>query len=370
MSDIINEPVVVPILEFDPDRLVFGDVYMTKKGPKLAPVSYRDSSDNQVKSQVLIHLPSSSGVIFPSHKYNQAQTDEFFDGYQCFYNLTSMKTIDDPTNEEKETMEVLDRIYARVIKYIHEQALKDQERESRDEETLLDPILIAGKKLEKYVRPIYGHPTKRDSNKKKIIKKDKPKQINKLKLLTEGEGNQLKCLCEIYGPGDIALHPKQIVSKPGKMEILMEFKYIFFGGHGSDPYKASCQFGAYNINYVPGGSRPPVKRLLPKNTAKVSMGDIDQVSTGEEDDEDIPEGFLNPNGSGEVVNAKSELLSKNASGNESGNESETEANPEEHDSRAERARVKPKSSQSETKTETKQTKLRTKRKPKSKQTEE
>ena len=193
-------------------------------------------------------------------------------GVQICYSLTSMQTIDSPTEEEQAFKDLIDGLYECAIEHAKEEASRKP--------PLIPPVSKAAIKAiddddyTKAVKPPYSRPKDQNTGKPRS---DRPYQIY-VKLVTQGgkDGKPLRVLTPFYGPKDKKQNPLKYLNVPCMITPLFRFDGIYWGQHGNDsPYGASLRFILVSANVVPvsASSALPSMRMLPKNTAVVEDDD-------------------------------------------------------------------------------------------------
>lgn len=176
-------------------------------------------------------------------------------GYQVTYGVTSFFTKDEPTEEEKYFISVLDK----MMKKSKQKTVEFSKEVDSEGESVLPPPTVnavnGGK--DDWFKPVYAFPdmeNPKNPKGKKIPDKDKPQRMY-VKLITSGRDATLKVHTKVYD-GEETINVADIVNgdSQGACEIEPVFKVesIYFGPHGSTkPYGASLQFRLDQCNYYP-----------------------------------------------------------------------------------------------------------------------
>ena len=258
------------------------------------------------KLRIIFQLPKEStlGILgcWPMGMLEAEQTLDNIEGLQVLYPMTSLNTIDSPSEDEKKTTFLFDKTRELTANAMKLFCTKDETgivklagnpaqgaySVARDNGNILDAV-----------KPNYDWAYEKQGD-KKIPDKKKPKRAY-LKLDTKGTGSKLKCLTKIYGPGDKEVHYTKYMCRPpeyprGDSELAIEFDSIFWGAHGPESgYGGSCKFKIYEMNFTPeSASNANRTRVLSPNTA---------VDGNESTSDDDKEGssFQSPLGTGQVI---------------------------------------------------------------------
>ncbi len=206
---------------------------------------------------------------------------ENLEGFQVCYPMTSLKTINNPTDEERATKQIMDDAFDITV-----DALKRFCEVAREDRLVPSPTYSAystaarDKDWDYAVKRPYEHASSNDKSGKKIKDLSKPRRTY-LKFATKGKGAKITCETQIYGPGDKLVTPYHYMSKPGgnsirgDSDIVIIWDNIFWGAHGRSSHGASLRFRVAQMNFTPtAGTTLTTRRLLPPNTTPAEL-DID-----------------------------------------------------------------------------------------------
>lgn len=205
-------------------------------------------------------------------------------GYQFKYFMTSQKTMDNPTDEEKATMKMFDQIQKKVYecgkKFIeHDDDLmaegKKEKLPSNCRGSFLSGESMAKKNkdyISRIIKPVYCKPFKRGT---KIIDDTKPfqlyakcsgfvkngKPIVYTSFYRNGGKNKINVtdLVSVWDNGSC------IKSMWGEIDPVLYVKAVFWGGHMTQPFCGSVQIETYEANYYPSSSSQERKRVTEEN---------------------------------------------------------------------------------------------------------
>lgn len=248
--------------------------------------------------------------VYPMSTADEDKRIENMTGMQICYPLTSMTTIDNPVEKEKQTKEVFDTIYECSWDNMVEQCNPDIESEERKVPPPSYNSYIAatsGKTLRKNeaFKPPYSFPLvkSKENSKKKVEDRSKPQRAY-IKLMTKGEGRKMKFHTHLYGPGDKKESPFKYIDKKGKVTPVMKWEGIYWGAHGVKPYGASIQLRISEMNYTPLTDGGPKRRMLGRNTAPIPEDESSgsENEGGYEDGNEHEEGFAQPGDSQDQMN--------------------------------------------------------------------
>lgn len=273
-------------------------------------------------------------AVYPVGTAKEDKHLENIVGLQICYPLTGMKTIENPTKDEKYIQRVFQALW---------QVAWDKMQVECEKEELLVPnptynsYLAAQKRKnpEMAVKPVFAFPQKTDpkNSKKKVEDRSKPRRVY-AKLLTKGNGRKMRCITQIYGPGD-----KQdktglrYMDKRGKVHPLFKWEGVFWGSHGQKaPYGASIRLRIAQMNFTPQSEGVPKRRMLAPNSAPPeeddSSDDEGAFSAGGSHDDagGEDEGFAQP---GDDENPMDALDGSDEEGSGSGGQEEADESDEE-----------------------------------------
>ena len=216
-------------------------------------------------------------------------------GLQMCYPLTGMKTIENPTKDEKYTQRILEALWGATWKKMQEEC---EMEELRVPNPSYNSYLAAVKRKnpEYAVKPVFAFPQKIDpkNSTKKIEDRSKPRRVF-IKFRTKGEGRKMRCFTQIYGPGDRQDKTGlKYFNVRGRVHPVIKWAGVFWGSHGQKAsHGASVRLRVEQMNYTPLADEIPKRRMLPSNSAPP----IEEDNSDNEDRYDSTgedEGFENP----------------------------------------------------------------------------
>jgi len=288
MNRRVDKEIFVAIGEFDSSKVVIEEpTSFQVKGKENISVTQSDIFYlNDKNEKCTFYLGAEEQTCFGVNRMydmqKKVEIPENIVGYQICYPMTSMKTIDEPTENEKYMIETFD-------------ALRNLAIEEARKESVLDALPDACKSLlripEEGVKPIYAPKKQPDPLNPKKKKDDltKPKRAY-IKLISKG-GDRV--ITSFYGPGDVKESPLKYLDQRGKIKPCFKVDSIYWGAHASSAYGASVKLLIAEANYTPlGDDGVPKKRYLGKNTAplsaegnsyKIGVQKLSLVDDGEEE---------------------------------------------------------------------------------------
>jgi len=298
---------------FDPKRLRITSPGQYIKGRTIVTSVGRYLNDKGEACEPYFEIANQTCFLALSYLENKPKEPEYVNGIKLTYYLTSQDTVKSPTTDEAYTKKIFDGIADFNWKiYEYEASL------SREKRTIPDmsrnAYMAAKEEGREYaLKPVYEQGNKLDDNKKPIKKnnknvKDADSQLRTyLKFLTYGEGRDMTCKTQVYGPGNVmdktgmkyALADKDGKTKPGLAEPVLLWKGIFWGSHGStQPWGASTQFAVHEVNWTPISFGNGQTRFLKENTALPEEAASDEESSELEGENTE---FQNPEDDGKSV---------------------------------------------------------------------
>ena len=290
-----KEILVFP-LEFDATRLVYhppvtqkfniggADVEVTN-----APIRYLDDNDDECRLFLKAPKQRITGIwhVYPFSLAKEEQTPDKATGMQITYPMTSLATINSPTEEEQAYMDARHAIWQGAVDQGTALAEAD---EPIIPGVSVNSFLAAAKKGDytKAVKYPFEHP----KDDKKKLDTSKPKR-QYIKLCTNGTGETLKATTKFYGPGNKAVNPARYVGVNGEFEGCIGIESVYYGTQGpTAPQGASIKMRVGEANFTPitSSGGVPSKRMLGANSAPAEE---DDESSGEGDIHDS-EGFEKP----------------------------------------------------------------------------
>ena len=301
-----EKAVFVPIGEFDSTRLVLEEpqerkskngefTWFTSKG-------YYKTDDGE-NANLYFQLPKQFffgfNAIYPTGMKDQDKSIEKLEGLQICYLLTSMNTIENPTEEEQYAIDTLQAIWHLTVERMKEFC--------NDEDIVLPGVTESAyfnaKAKDDFtiaVKPPFSHPFRKEKGKngkdKSIEDTTKPKRTY-IKLETFDKGRSMKCNTLVHGPGDVTLNPLKYLDTRGDIIPVIRWNGAYYGAHGKRSWGASLTLRLSECNYIPRKRGGPPRRMLETNTAPIELLNDAESSfpspVGESDGED--EGFEDEN---------------------------------------------------------------------------
>jgi len=288
--------------DFDPSRVVVHDpvknefkIGETKIVTTTSTGKYLN--DEGVECTLYVMAPEQNS-FGPSYNYPMGTNEddkvpENAKGLQICYPMTSLATVQDPTDSEAAFKNVIMGLWQAAVDKGREEAEKD---EPAIPGVSVNSFTAAAKKgtWEKAVKIPFSHP--RNKEDKKTLDKTKPETMY-VKLVTSGQGPALKALTPFYGPGDKKMNAIAFVDVRGKIVPCFMWEGVYYGAHGPEaPHGASLRFKLVEANYTPQSvSSLPQHRMLSKNSAPAEDDDVyppSRPSPAREEGEDT--GFAAP----------------------------------------------------------------------------
>jgi hypothetical protein len=305
--------IYIPIGTCDKTRLVVKDpiTHSFKKGNTdvewcTSEGRYIDDNGNECEAYFELPEQFSFGIngCYPMGTEKEDQDEDNISGLQVCYPITNMKTMENPTKSEQAAQYIFDCLAEVTWDKLVEQC--DPEIDG-DERKVPMPTYNSylgatrGSSVNKSaaVKPPYAYPMAIvKGQKKKVEDRSKPQRAY-IKLVTKGTGRSLRCITQIYGPGDKKVSPFKYIEVRGKLVPVMKWDGVFWGSHGQ---KSSCgasvRLRVSEMNFTPTTEGGPKRRMLGPNTA---IPEEDDDSDDEEEDRknlgnEKDEGFVNPMG--------------------------------------------------------------------------
>lgn len=241
-------------------------------------------------------------------KKNEPKTIHNLTGYQICYPLTSLETKDNPSDYERATKEIFDRIWEKTLAAMKKFCVGEDgngEQHANLPAAAYSSYIAAerkgkGKDWSAAIKPVYEYAKQVDEKTKKTI--DGTIDISKpqrtyIEFKTYGEGDKLKNYTNVYGPGDRLVQPIKYMAfgdkfHKGIAHPVIAWTHIFWGSHSSKKtYGGSSKIVVSEMNFEPiSDNRGPSFRMLPPNRAV----DLDERGSGsghEGDDNNNSHGF-------------------------------------------------------------------------------
>ena len=294
MSRTVEKHCFVPVGEFDINRLIIESPVRNsfKRGNSeiewwTSPVYYTNGKGEKCKLMMEFPKQFTFGINsnYPMGCAEEDKTADKRNGLQICYPLTSLDTVNNPTDDEQYTIDTFDKLWNAVWKKMEEEAEKD-------EPTIPDPSCNAylgaqkRNKPEYAIKPIATFPrvpktSPLAQNGKRPFDKTKPKRTY-VKLMTKGSGTKLRCDTQIFGPGNkLDKTGLKFEDVKGYVHPVFYIQGIYWGSHGQTSYGASLTIRVAQMNFEPKESAAPMVQLLPPNNA----APIDEDDNSDEEPE-------------------------------------------------------------------------------------
>lgn len=289
--------IFVPLGEFDPARLEVGPpvTHTFKKGDQ--NISWTTSpgfylNEDGEKCVPYFELPEAYcfGVNekYPIGTSKDDQTPENISGYQVCYPLTSLATIENPSDDEKYARTLLTSLRESIWEAMQRECELDDEERTVPAPTYNSYLgATKGKRInpDYAIKPIYSFPMVQEG-KRKVEDRSKPERIY-IPLITSGSGRKLRNHTRIHGPGDKKLNVRQCVNVSGRCHPVVRWDGAFWGPHCQKTYGGSTRLKLSEMNFTPRTAGTSTRRMLNPNTAPPQEEDFS-------DDEDSS--FHDPRG--------------------------------------------------------------------------
>ena len=218
------------------------------------------------------------------------RTEEDLKGWQICYNLNSIKTVENPTEEEIHSRNMLEELHALAVEKFIEECSKPKKERKVPPASLGSYNNIMAEPEEdrdwdEGVKRLFSWPYKEGT---KIPDKDKPPR-SYIKLITSGSGRKLRVITDIRGPGGKKKSPNSYEGVRGQFHPVVKFAGLYWGQHGAEnPQGCSVKLLLAQCNYTPGSDEGASKFFLEVTPAQ---------EIEEDDDEETPPGdFDHPGG--------------------------------------------------------------------------
>lgn len=300
--------------QFDENRIVIDDAVTNeyKIGKDMVQTCTSSGwylNENDEKCVLFIGAPKQNvfGVTW-NYKFGtdpkaDPSAEDKIEGAQVCYPLTSLKTVVEPTDDEKGFKNIVDCLQKAVL------AKAKEEAELDEDDTRVPPAVRGSynnvktaKKQDwnRFVKQLYDYP----SDSKDKTKKDttKPQRMY-IKLYTTGKGKDCKIMTPFYGPGNKKENPARFIEARGEITPVFRWEGSFYGPHGPKaPYAVSTRLKMTEANFTPGASSGPSYRFLSANDAIDDENEeIKKRPVGES------EGFTQPGGASGVNKLREKL---------------------------------------------------------------
>ena len=279
--------IFVPIAEINYDRFIVKNPssYQTKDGMSIVESLIKYSNDEGEECDLYVSYPPQR-TFAPNESYDlglakEDQTPDKIKGYQIMYPITSLTSVNNPTEEEQGTIDGMNTMRRKCI---------DRIDEIKEQEDLWDEIPASARSLlnvtESGFKPLFEHPKKeeeKNGKKRKVFDTSKSQRAY-WKLNTVGRGDKLKMKTTYYGPGDVKTNPISLKDREGKslqgfVQPINLVKSIYYGSHGTLPYGASLKQVNVEATFTPiAVDRGMPQRMAPVNMAQPVEEDDDTQS--------------------------------------------------------------------------------------------
>ena len=287
----------VPIGAFDSSRIRISSPKANSFTKNKKTVTWYTSDgfyldDEGKESEAYFELPEQYTFGFnPNYTFGvdeNDRTDDDLKGWQVCYNLASMKTVDDPTENEQYARRIFEELHnAAVQTFIDEcsKPKKDRKAPTVSVGSYLD-IMNDSEKDRDWndgVKFPFSWPYKEGT---KTLDMTKPPRAY-IKLMTSGSGKNLRVNTEIRGPGHVKKSPSSYEGVRGTIHPVVKFVGLYWGQHGPDnPQGCSIKLQLAQCKYTPGSDAVASRFFLGTNDAK-------EIDEGEETP---PGDFTHPGG--------------------------------------------------------------------------
>jgi hypothetical protein len=172
-------------------------------------------------------------------------------GYQLTYGMTSFFNKDEPSENEKYFIGLIDSLVLKVKESI-EQFTKEKDEKGQ---CPLPKITVNGVKSgdDDWFKPVYDYPTVKDLKGNKVPDKTKPQRMY-VKLITHGRDATLKVHTKVFD-GEELMNVADIVNGDGggacEIDPVFKLESVYYGSHGDKSYSASLQIKLDQCNYYP-----------------------------------------------------------------------------------------------------------------------
>ena len=275
-SVVVEEPVTKP--------------YTPKRGSTFESVTSEVyfPGPNGEKRPIFVELaPQNFWGVSPTYPYGMRKENQNYDtidGFHIAYPLTSISTVDNPTEDERITKCNLDEMWEITCEAMQRFcSVKKEKRKVPPPTYSAFGTAKADEDWSYAVKPLYEHPKTTDKFGQKVPDLSKPMKMY-IKLITSGKGRNLRCFTKIYGPGDKQVSPFKYNSIRGDGHPIVLWDGIYWGSHGRTSYGASLRLRLTEMNFTPSQdpSRLSSRRMLPPN--KAVSEEEEEVTTEEEED--------------------------------------------------------------------------------------
>ncbi len=287
---------LVPLHCYEEKRAVLKPAKMNKSGENKWCTSEGVYLDDEGKEYTLFFMIPNQRCYGLNVNYDKSQQKaeasgdvSKADGFQLAYPLTSLKTMDKPTKDEKYIKSVFDSLNKKTSDRLKEEATNES---TEVPENVINNYEGAKKRkdMSRVIKPLYAHPNIKDT---KTPNQEKPERTY-IKLLSRGKGSKgqkVTVQSKFYGPGDQQMSHLSLVGERGNgdWEICCKWDGAYWGAHGpTSGIGGSTRLRVYDATVNPGSSGLPSDRMAPKNTTPAAEQDY-----GDKADYDDPSGEPN-----------------------------------------------------------------------------
>lgn len=292
---------LVPLHCYEEKRAVLKPAKMNKSGDNSWCTSEGVYLDDEGKEHTLFFMMPTQRCYGVNANYDPSQKKAEVagdvskaDGFQLAYPLTSLKTMKNPTEDEKYIRTVFDSLYQKTLERMKEEAVNDS---TEMPELCINSYEGAKRKkdMTKAIKVLYNYPNVKDSN-PKTLNKEKPERTY-IKLLSRGKGSKgvkVTVQSKFYGPGDQQMSHLSLLGEKGNgdWEVCCKWDGVFWGAHGKNSHGASVRLRVYDATVNPGSGGLPSERMAPRNTAPAVEQDFgDKAEFDDPNGEETSEGF-------------------------------------------------------------------------------
>lgn len=266
---------------FEPEKI------QSKKATNVYSKGYYKNEKGEL-ANLLILAPEQDSWLGASFPYGMPEKNRKLDsvsGFTATFPLNSKATQAKPTLEEEVFRRLLDTIRKKGEAHV-------EDAFSRKLDAIPTPSSGSYMKndgdMEKVVKPLYVAGRSDEKN-------GKSSDFMWLKLEAFGQGSELKCSTELFGPGDKAVHPFAIIGAPNnekwgrfiKLTPALRWDGLFWGDHKESGFGVSHRMTLYQGSFVPsvggGVNRVRVVGANPTpatvNTPNVEDNDFEDATT-------------------------------------------------------------------------------------------
>lgn len=205
------------------------------------------------------------------------------EGYQVGYPMTSLNSVKCPTPNELETKKCFDQVWSITQKHVLDKCLEEDERQKNPDDKTPPKVpesihtsYIGTKKKAKnakddaakmeiwkgFIKPTYMPTSVPDKtgnkNAPKVYDYSKPWKAYVDFVCFGGgtSGKPLKCDTKVRGPRNVEVSPSKYFSTMdnsimGDADLVFKWQDLYWGNHGTAPYKVSSRLRVKELNFTP-----------------------------------------------------------------------------------------------------------------------